>query len=121
MKTLADKQRGMGFTGFILIAAGVIFVAILGMKVVPPYIHSAQIAHVFKAIASDPAMQSATTKEIQESYSKRANIDFITDITAEDIVIDKEEGRLSLSANYSVRIPLVANITLLLEFNPSSS
>ena len=120
MRAMIGKQRGMGMMGFIMVAAGIVFVAILGMKVVPPYIHSAQIGQIFKAIASDPAMQSATIKEIKESYRKRASINYITDITEEDIEIAKDGNQLSVSANYSVKIPLVANITLLLEFNPSS-
>ena len=121
MKSLASRQCGIGFFGFILIAAGVVFVAILGMKVVPPYIHSMQIAQIFRTISTDPAMQSATVKEIKESYTKRANVNYITDITADDIDISKGDGQLSLSTSYSVRIPLAGNITLLLEFNPSSS
>jgi hypothetical protein len=91
------------------------------MKVVPPYVHSAQIAQILQSIASDPAMQKATVKDIKESYDKRANINYITDITSDDIEISKGDGQLSLSANYSVKIPLIGNITLLLEFNPSSS
>jgi hypothetical protein len=120
MRTGANRQRGIGFVGFIMIAAGIIFVAIVGMKLVPPYIHSAQISEIFKEIAADPMMRSATVKEIKDSYNKRANINYITDITAEDIEIEKSEGYVGLSASYSVKIPLVANITLLLEFNPSS-
>ena len=121
MRTLKGKQHGIGFVGFILIAAGVIFVAILGMKLVPPYIHSAQISQIFKEISRDPAMQGASIKDIKESYIKRANINYITDVTSEDIEIVQEGANLSLSTSYSVKIPLVANITLLLEFNPSSS
>ena len=121
MKSLVNRQRGVGFVGLILIAAGLIFLAILGMKMVPPYLHSAQIAKILKTIANDPAMQNATIKDIKESYSKRANINYITDITAEDIDIMKGDGSLSLSASYSVKIPLAGNVTLLLEFNPSSS
>ncbi|MBI4807781.1 MAG: DUF4845 domain-containing protein [Nitrosomonadales bacterium] len=121
MRAMAKKQKGMGFAGFIMIAAGVIFVAILGMKTVPSYVHSAQISQIFKEISRDPAMQGASVKDIKESYNKRANINYITDITAEDIEIVQDGGQLSLSTNYSVKIPLVANITLLLEFNPSSS
>lgn len=120
MRTGANRQRGIGFVGFILIAAGIVFVAVVGMKLVPPYIHSAQISEIFKEIAADPMMRNATVKDIKESYSKRANINYITDITAEDIEIEKDEQQLALSASYSVKIPLVANITLLLEFNPSS-
>ena len=118
---MAGRQRGIGFVGFILIAAGLVFAAIIGMKLVPPYMHSAQIAEIFKEIVRDPMMQGATINEVKQSYSKRANINYINDITAEDIEIDKINGRLSLSANYSVKIPIAGNITLLLEFNPSSS
>jgi hypothetical protein len=121
MKATADRQRGVTFVGFILIAAGVIFAAIIGMKLVPAYIHSAQIAQIFRTIASDPAMQGASIKDIKDSYTKRANINYITDITAEDIEISKDEGRLVLSTSYSVKIPVAGNITLLLEFNPRSS
>ena len=121
MKATSNRQQGVSFTGFILIAAGLIFVAILGMKLIPTYIHSAQIAEIFKTMAADPAMQGASIAEIKDSYTKRANIDYISDITAEDIDIAKADGQLSLSASYSVKIHLVGNITLLLEFNPSSS
>ncbi len=121
MKTMAGRQHGISFFGFILIAAGVIFVAVLGMKLVPAYIHSAQIAEIFRTVAADPAMRDASIRDIKESYSKRADINYITDITADDIEISKDDGRLSLSASYAVKIPVVANITLLLEFHPSSS
>jgi len=121
MQATAHRQRGVGFFGFIMIAVGIILVAILGMKLVPPYVHSAQIAQIFRTIAGDPAMQGASINDIKESYNKRASINYITDLTAEDIEIEKADGQLTLSASYSVKIPLAGNVTLLLEFNPSSS
>jgi hypothetical protein len=48
-------------------------------------------------------------------------MDSITDITAEDIVIDRDSGRLVLSASYQVKIPVAGNMSLLLEFNTSSA
>jgi hypothetical protein len=120
MASFKNKQLGIGFSGFIMVAFLLIFVAILGMKLVPAYVHSTQISAIFQAVASDPAMQGASIKEIKESYSRRAYINAISDLSAEDIDIVKDGATLSLSANYAVKIPLVANITLLLEFNPSS-
>lgn len=121
MKATAGRQRGIGFVGFIMIAAGIVFAAVAGMKLVPPYLHSAQIAEIFKEIARDPNMQGASMSDIRMAYAKRANINYITDITDADIEIDKVNGQLNLSASYSVKIPIAGNITLLLEFNPSSS
>jgi uncharacterized protein (DUF58 family) len=121
MKATVSRQRGVGFVGFIGIAAGVIFVAILGMKMVPPYVHSAQIAQILRTIAGDPAMKDASVREIRDSFTKRADINYITDLKGEDIEVGKENGVLSLSAQYSVKIPLVGNVSMVLEFNPSSS
>ncbi len=120
MNTLRNKQLGISFSGFIMVAFLLIFVAILGMKLVPAYIHNAQISSIFQAVASDPAMQGASIKEIKESYGKRAHINAINDLSPDDVEIGKDGTMISLSANYSIKIPLVGNITLLLEFNPRS-
>jgi hypothetical protein len=121
MNNFKNKQLGISFSGFIMVAFVLIFVAILGMKIAPVYIHNAQISSILRSVASDPAMQNASLKEIKESYGKRAYINAISDLSAEDIEIVRDGTMLSLSANYAVKIPLVANITLLLEFNPSSN
>jgi hypothetical protein len=95
---------------------------LLGLKLIPAYLHSAQISQIFREIAADPAMRTASIPEVEMSYRKRANINDIQDLKVEDIAIEREEGgTLSLSAEYEVRIKLVGNITLLLEFKPSSS
>lgn len=120
MMTTASRQQGVGLVGMILIAAAVIIVAILGMKLVPPYIRNAQINQIFKTIVGDPAMQNATIRDIKESFNKRANIEYITDMTADDIEVGKQGNAISLSASYEVKVPVAGNLSLLLEFNPSS-
>lgn len=121
MRAGANKQRGMGFAGIILSIAAALFVVILGMKMVPAYIHNMQIQRIFQTIIADPGMQNASVKDIRESYSKRATVDYISDITAEDIEIGKEGTSLSLSANYTVKIPVIANVSLVIEFNPHAA
>jgi hypothetical protein len=121
MKALARKQRGVGFVGMIFVATGIILVAILGMQLIPSYIRYAQLNQIFKTMANDPDMRDASIMQIKSSFGKRAEINNIRDVTGEDIEITKSNGTLSLSASYSVRIPLVANASLVLEFNPSSS
>ncbi len=121
MRSFKCKQRGLSFFDFIMLAVALVIVAILGMKLVPAYIHSAQISQIFREIVADPAMRGAPVKDIEMSYRKRASIEDINDLRVEDIEIEQDGGSLRLSANYSVKIHLAGNITLLLEFNPSSS
>jgi len=117
---MPSKQRGLSLTGLLVGAVILIFASILGMKLIPAYMQDAQIKNIFTIIANDPEMQDATPRAILQSFSNRADVDNVTAIKAEDIDIAKDEGRLVLSASYEVRIPMVSNISLLLEFSPSS-
>lgn len=122
MQGMKRSQSGLSMSSFLITAFLIVMGAMLAMKVVPSYIHSAQIAQVFREIVADPAMRDASTKEIEISYRKRAGINDITDLQVEDISIERDEtGRLVLSAQYEVRVKLVGNVSLVLEFNPSSS
>lgn len=118
---LAKQQRGLSMTGFLVGAIVLIFAAVIGMKLIPAYIQDGEIKEVFNAVAHDPEMQKATIREIQIAYAKRAGVADINAIKLEDVDIAKDETGLALSASYQVKIPLVANISLLLDFNPSSA
>ena len=114
------QQRGIGFGGFIFGAFLLVLVSITGLKLIPAYMQSVQISNVFNVIAHAPDMQKASPREIRLSFEKRASIDAITAIKADDIEITNDGGNLMLSASYSVKVPLVGNASILLEFNPSS-
>lgn len=121
MKTKAVKQHGFSFSGFLVVAVLLIFLALGGMKLIPAYMQDAEIKSIFSAIARDPEMQGAPVKSIRESFSKRAMMNNISVVRAEDIEIGKEGNSLSLSASYTIKIPLAGNASLLLEFNPSNA
>lgn len=121
MSTLTGKQRGITISGLLVWLVLLILAAIGAMKLIPAYIEYAQINKIFHTIAHDPELQGAAIKNVRDSYNKRAQIDNIAVIDAGDIDIVKDSSGLSLSASYQVKIPLVANINLLLDFNPNSS
>lgn len=115
------QQRGLSFGGFIFGAFLLVFLAITGLKLVPAYMQAAQIKNIFQTIAHDPDMQKASPRDIQASFERRATIDSITAIKSSDIDISSDQGRPVLSASYSVKIPLAGNVSLYIEFNPSSA
>ena len=122
MKTAKPRQqRGISFGGFIFGAFLLVLLAIIGLRLIPAYLQAAQIKNIFETIAHDPDMQKATPHDIQASFDRRATIDNITAIKSSDIDISGDEGRPVLSASYSVKIPLAGNVSLFIEFNPSSA
>ena len=115
------KQRGITFSGFIVVLVLLVAVAIFSMKLIPAYMENGKVQKAFDAITRDPAMQTATVAEIKDSFYKRAiTMDNVTTVSANDIEISKEGGKLTLSASYSAKIPLAGNVSLLIEFNPSA-
>jgi uncharacterized protein DUF4845 len=121
MKAMAEQQRGLTFANLLLGAFLIVFLAIGGMKVVPAYVEDRTIQGILDTVAHDPDMQDATPADIRQSFGKRALINNITEITPEDIIISKMPTGLVLSVSYKVKIALVGNASLLLEFNTSSS
>jgi len=114
------KQEGLSMSGFLVTAIILIFVAVLAMKLIPAYMQDGTIKEVFTAVAHDPNLKGATVRDIQLAYAKRASVQDISAIKMDDVDIDNQNG-IKLSASYQVKIPLVANISLLLDFNPSSA
>jgi hypothetical protein len=121
IKTMLKKQQGVSFSGFLVVVVIIILASIGGMKIVPYYIQDKTIKSKFDELAHDPELLSATPTEIRAAFSKRATVSDITSIKAEEIEVARDNGTITLSANYSVKIPLLANINLLLEFSPSSA
>lgn len=120
MDKTKHKQRGVTLSGLLIWLVILILLGIFTLKVIPPYIENAEISNIFKTIANDPEMQAASLKNIRESYEKRAQINNISIVETGDIEISKDASGISISASYPVKLPLIGNATLLLEFNPSS-
>ena len=114
------NQRGMSFGGFVFTAFVVVVCAIFGFRLIPAYIQDATIKNTFVEIAHDPNLQNASPLDIKKSFERHSAVDDITAINSGDIVISSNGATPVLSASYTVKIPVAGNISLLLEFNPSS-
>ncbi len=118
--TMPVRQHGFTLGGIVFGAFVLVILSITGLKLVPAYIEYAKIKTVFAAMSQDPTMIKAGKRDIRDSFSRRASVDDIKVITPEDIEIESVDGKTLLSANYSVKIPIGGNVSILLDFNPTS-
>ncbi|MBA2484193.1 MAG: DUF4845 domain-containing protein [Nitrosomonas sp.] len=117
---MLQKQKGFTLSGLLMWSVILIMIALLGMKLAPAYIEYAAIQKTFAAITNDSTLKNATPTEIRLSFDKRASIDNIDVIRGRDIKISKDNGRTILKTDYSVIIPLFANISMLIDFKVAS-
>ncbi|MGA8147350.1 MAG: DUF4845 domain-containing protein [Gallionellaceae bacterium] len=116
---MAARQHGLSLPGFLVIVVATVVIVITALRAVPAYIEYASIMKAFESIVHDPDMKDAKISDIRMSFIKRALVSDITAIKADDIEIEKDDSGISLSASYSVKVHLLGNVNLLLEFNPS--
>lgn len=114
------KQEGFGLSGLLVWSTILILVTVFAMKLVPAYIEYSSIKKNLTAIAKETSLQDADLNQIRLSFSKRAQIDNIKSINGQDIKINKENGRVILSAKYTTKMPLISNISLHIDFEATS-
>ena len=115
------RQAGVTLTGFIIVAVIVIFILLFVFKVGPAYFENMQIQKQFKAVAADQSLRTATRREIEAAFAARMVVENIRAVQPSEMLITKDANQLTLSAEYSVKVPLVGNLSACMDFAPSSS
>lgn len=120
-RNIEHKQQGMTFIGMVLVIAAVIFLAVIGMKVVPAYIEFFGVKKIINNIGSDSNFNSMSKQDIMTAFDKGADIGYVTVIKGSDLVIAKGDSGNIVSAEYQVTIPIVSNASVLLDFKTSTA
>lgn len=115
-----QKQRGISLSGLLLWAAVLVVLSISALKIAPAYLEFFSIKKNLAAIVKESDTQNIDMNQVRLLFGKRAAIDNIKSVGAQDIKVKKEGGQLILSASYQLKIPLVSNISLTIDFEAVS-
>jgi len=109
------KQHGISLIRTIVVLALLGFVAVMAAKLLPAY---AEYYSVKKILATmDQAGDTkGTVREIRYNFEKRNAIEDVKSVRGEDLEITKEGGEAVVSATWSVKVPMVANVNACLDF-----
>lgn len=116
-----NRQRGVSLSGLLIGLVVVSVLALLGMKVVPSVMEYYKIAQAIKSVAADNSLKSATVADVRRAFGKHQEIGYFTKVTSADIEVTKDGGDLVLGFAYQDKIPLFANVSLLIEYEASSA
>ena len=114
--SLHSRQRGFSFWGIALnvLIFGAFFVFVL--RVAPLYVEYLTVKDVIARAGAeyDPSKQGLG--DIRAHIRKLLNTSQIYVITADDVEIVREKGKVVIDANYEVRFPLVWIIDGVMKF-----
>lgn len=116
------KQRGVSLGGLLVVVVALVVCVLFGFKILQPYKQFYTIQNIFKTLAVNPEVKDGSRREFVAAWSKYATTERDVNVLGGDeIELTKEGNELIISASYSVRVPLVKNISLMIDFAPSSA
>lgn len=115
------KQQGFTFWSLTFTVGTIVIVALLTMKLFPAYSEFFAIKKTINKMASEGNLASMEKREIQRSFERYSDIEDFRSIKPTDLEVTKtSSGETIVTADYEVVIPLVANVSALLEFHAST-
>ena len=120
-----QNQKGLTLIGMLLTMSTIIIMGIVIIRVVPVYLENYEVVNSMQALntlpttdfSTDPAMNAniLRTKLLNQLY-----VNSIESITPEQIKMTPDDhGNFQVTIKYQVTKPLVANVSLLFDFDLS--
>lgn len=99
----------------------IIVVALLIMKLFPPYFDNMKIQEALETLRDEARVARMSRRELIVELDNRLYIDFAHEIVDlnKALSIQKQKESVIVRVDYEVVVPLVYNIAALLEFNNS--
>ena len=117
---MRTRQRGLTMLGFLFVAAVIIVVVMVGFRVMPAYIEYYSIQKALeKALNETKDLNSAA--EIRSAFQRVADAGYIESVNSKDVEITKSKNEVTASVEWTRKLPMVANASILLEFEASAT
>ena len=111
------KQRGATMIGMLFVSIVLVFVALLGMKVLPTML---EYQTILKAVKKAGA-EANTAADAQSIFGKAIEIEQnISSITPKDLIVEQISGGYRVSFAYDKEIPLFGPAYLVIKYEGSS-
>ena len=117
---MRNKQRGISFIVVFLIGVILALVAVGAMKVLPAYMDYSTAKKAINSIAASEGRTGSVT-DIRKAFDRYSAINNITVVTPGDLEISKDGGDVVIGFAYTQKIPLFANVSLVIDFSASTS
>lgn len=114
------KQRGLSLIGLLIVGAVMGFALLLAFRTVPAVAEYFAIEKVIKQVAEE-GRRGASLSEMRASFDRRGQIDDIVTIRGTDLRIAKKASDVLVEAEYSRKVPVAANVSLVIDFHASSA
>ena len=114
------KQQGISLWSLIITLSILGFLGVMAAKLMPAYVEFFAVKKMFAAMDQAGDLKGSV-RDIRASYEKRNAIEDVKSVRGDDLEVSKEGGEAVVTANWSVKVPLVSNINACLDFTATTA
>ena len=117
MKQSPKHQQGLTFISLVFVLALIAFFVLLVLKIGPIYLNHSKVVSALAEIEKTPDIEDQSEAEIRGSLNKRFDINYVDDVTQDDIKVTRQNDYLKVAIEYEVVTKIAGNLSVLVEFN----
>lgn len=111
------RQRGFSKLGLVFMLVVLVSCLTFALKVLPVYIDHNFVQGVAESLLESGRANSMTQAEVREEIAASMRVNNVRDFDLDNISTSRANGASIISITYERRIPLVANIDIILSFD----
>jgi len=117
MNISPKRQQGLTFISLVFVLGLIAFFVLLGLKIGPIYLDHSKVVNALAEIEKTPDIEEQSEAQIRDSLNKRFNINYVYDVTQDNIKVTKYQNYLRVAIEYEVVKKIAGNLSVLVEFN----
>lgn len=111
------SQAGLGALGWLIVLAIASFGLTCFFKIGPVYLDYWNTKKALEVVVGNGKANTMSKEELQRAVQNQFDVSMINTIPAKDIRITDARGKRELDASYEKRVPLIANIDVVVKFD----
>lgn len=111
-----NRQQGMTLVGWLLVIGLIAFTTMVVLKLLPIYLQQYAISESMAGLVDNKPDRVVNATSLKDALLRRLDINSVTNIGKDDILVTREGSNYAVSADYEVRVPFVYNIDLVVYF-----
>lgn len=112
-----SRQAGMTTLGLIIMVAFVGVFAFGFIRITPVYLNYFKVVNVIDGTVREFDGKAPTAASIKSYVARRFDIESVSIITARDIKVTAVDGGFEVKAQYSHKVPFIANVSFEVDFD----
>jgi hypothetical protein len=110
------KQQGSMSLGMMYLIFSLGFFLMCAFKIGPAYLDNSFVEAALKSMGSDPAIAEMSNRDFRKKLSKKFSMNNIRGEVTEAVQVKKTPKGTLITIDYENRIPIVANLEVVLTF-----